>query len=298
MIHGDWLAAFEVFARELNFTHAAARLHLTQPALHAQVAKLGERVGAPLYTRRGRSLELTAAGVRLLAFAREARERESQLMADLRGEHAPAPVTLAAGEGALLYLLGDALRSFAAHGDAPLRVLTRDRAGTLAALRDGSAHLGVTAVDSVPDGLVAERLVDAPQVLMVPARHRLARAARVGLADLAGERMILPPGDAPHRLALARAIASATRSEAAIEPAVEAGGWSLMLHFVRLGLGLAIVNGICTPPRGTRARVLGELPRVRYVLVRRAGAALSAQAEALRAALLGVAHHSGGAARK
>jgi LysR family transcriptional regulator, low CO2-responsive transcriptional regulator len=281
MIHGDWLAAFEVFATELNFTHAAARLHLTQPALHAQVAKLGERVGAPLYQRRGRSLQLTSAGVRLLAFAREAREREASLMAELRGESRPGPVTLAAGEGALLYLLGEALQAFAAHGHAPLRVLTRDRAGTLTTLREGGAHLGVTALDAVPDGFEAEKLADAPQLLVVPTRHRLARGARVTLAQLAGERLILPPGEAPHRQALARALASA--SHASVEPAVEAGGWPLMLHLVRLGLGVAIVNGICAAPRGTVARPLAELPRVRYWLLRRAGAHLPPAAETLAA---------------
>ncbi len=283
MIHGDWLATFLVFAEHLNFTHAAAQLHLTQPALHAQVAKLAERVGAPLYERVGRGLRLTTAGGQLVAFAREAKEREEAFLGELRGETTPRPVTLAAGEGALLYLLGDALRAFAARGPAPLRVLTRDRAGAVAALRDGTAHLAVTALDTAPDGIVVERLADAPQVLVMPARHRLARAARVTLADLGGERLVLPPGDALHRQALARALASAGVST---EPAVEAGGWPLMLHLVRIGLGLAIVNGICEVPRGTVARPLKELPRVRYVLARRAGARLPAAAAALRAAVL------------
>ena len=66
-------------------------------------------------------------------------------------------------------------------------------------------------------------------------------------------------------------------------------GWPLMLHLVRLGLGLAIVNGICTPPRGTVARPLAELPRVRYRLLRRAGARLPAEAEVLAGALTSLA---------
>ncbi len=51
----DWLFSFVAFADRLNFTRAAEELHITQPALHAQIRKLSEDVGTTLYRREGRS---------------------------------------------------------------------------------------------------------------------------------------------------------------------------------------------------------------------------------------------------
>ncbi|HBQ14955.1 MAG TPA: transcriptional regulator, partial [Myxococcales bacterium] len=67
----EWLRAFVVFAEHLNFTRAAEALHLSQPALHVQVKKLGEQLEVTLYERRGRALVLTDEGREVLAFGRE-----------------------------------------------------------------------------------------------------------------------------------------------------------------------------------------------------------------------------------
>ena len=41
-----------------------------------------------------------------------------------------------------------------------------------------------------------------------------------------------------------------------------------MMRFAELGMGLAIVNDFCTPPRGTVRRPLVGLPAVHYQLLR------------------------------
>jgi DNA-binding transcriptional LysR family regulator len=50
--------------------------------------------------------------------------------------------------------------------------------------------------------------------------------------------------------------------------AVEASGWELMMRFAELGMGLAVVNEFCTPPRGTVRRPLVGLPAVHSQLLR------------------------------
>ena len=50
----DALRAFAEFAEDANFSRAAIRLHISQPALHAKVAKLSGAIGRPLYVSRGR----------------------------------------------------------------------------------------------------------------------------------------------------------------------------------------------------------------------------------------------------
>lgn len=283
MLSSEQLASFICFAEHLNFTHAAQALHLSQPALHVQIARLGEATGAPLYRRVGRRLELTAAGEEVLAFARDTRERTAQLIDTLQAGDGQRRVTLAAGEGAYLYLLGPAIRSFARNRRAPLTLLVRDKVGTMAAVRTGEAQLGVAVVDAPPDGLVSEPLACVEQVLVIPARHALARKRRIGLEHLAGERLIVAPEGHIHRTVIAQALRSAGVQWSV---AVEASGWELMLHFASLGVGLAIVNGCCRIPRGLISRPLAALPRIHYHLLSRPGAARTGAAAALRLALL------------
>ncbi len=289
MIDSDALAAFAVFAERLNFTRAAEELAISQPALHVKVGKLGRSLGVPLYRRDGRRLELTVEGREVQAFAREIGERSRAFLDQLHRGRLDQPVLLAAGGGVYLYLLGEAILEFAENGSAPLRLLTRDRDGTVEAIRSGEAHLGVAALEDSPDGVVTERLVDVDMVVAMPRGHRLSRKRRVRLKDLAGERLVVPPPGRPHRTVLERAILSAGVDW---QPGVEATGWELMLHFCRLGLGLAVVNGCCRLPPELVARPLPELPRIPYFLLRRRGTPLSAAAEELAAVIRGLAGES------
>src|SRR5687767_11112697 len=109
MIDSGRLASFRVFAEELSFTRAAARLHISQPALHVQIRKLAESLGVALYRRSGRSLVLTTAGRELLGFARDSERRSETFLASL-GRPTPRSIVLAAGEGTLLFVLGEAIR--------------------------------------------------------------------------------------------------------------------------------------------------------------------------------------------
>jgi DNA-binding transcriptional LysR family regulator len=61
------LAVFETAARHLSFTKAAAERFLTQSAVSRQIAALEDELGATLFRRRHRALELTDEGRQLAA---------------------------------------------------------------------------------------------------------------------------------------------------------------------------------------------------------------------------------------
>jgi DNA-binding transcriptional LysR family regulator len=64
-----WLQSFLAAAEELNFSRAARRLHLAQPALTAHIRQLEEAVGTQLFDRSNRIHGLTPAGKALLGEA-------------------------------------------------------------------------------------------------------------------------------------------------------------------------------------------------------------------------------------
>ena len=86
------LLYFIAVAEEQNIGRAAARLHITQPALTRQIHSLEEEVGVPLFMRTTTGMEITAAGIALLQHARTikaelANAKENAKQADLE-QHA------------------------------------------------------------------------------------------------------------------------------------------------------------------------------------------------------------------
>ncbi|MEZ4294044.1 MAG: LysR family transcriptional regulator [Polyangiaceae bacterium] len=265
-IDSEQLDAFVTFAEHLNFTRAARARGMSQPALHTQIRKLSDSLAVTLYERRGNRLTLTPHGERLLAFGRDARDRSRALLAELSQREVSGPITLCAGEGSYLYLLGPGLRRFVAARSPDLRLLVRDQQGTVAAVRTGEAHLGVASLDKLPPGLEARLLTEVGQALVLPAAHPLASKRTIHLRDLDGARLVVPPEGRPHTATLVQAFRAAG---ARFTPAVEASGWELLVRFAELGLGLAIVNAFVRLPDGLVRRPIPELPSRPYYLLQR-----------------------------
>jgi len=77
------LRYFLAVAEELNFSRAAERLHVAQPALSAQIRAFETLVGCELFQRTTRKVELTPAGEQLLPDAREIVGRADEALARL-----------------------------------------------------------------------------------------------------------------------------------------------------------------------------------------------------------------------
>ncbi|HTN49591.1 MAG TPA: LysR substrate-binding domain-containing protein [Burkholderiaceae bacterium] len=88
------LRGFDAAARHLSFTLAAAELNLTQSSISRQIAALERQIGRPLFERRTRALELTAAGERLFAAVRQAVLAVDRTVDEIRGDGGTPRVTI------------------------------------------------------------------------------------------------------------------------------------------------------------------------------------------------------------
>lgn len=184
------LRYFLVLAEELHFGRAAQRLAITQPPLSLNIQQLEASVGAQLFTRNSRGVQLTAAGQAFVPAARALLDQASQAAREARDVSQGLVGSLQIGfVGTALYRgLPGILKSFgAAHPR--LRLVLREMSSSeqLIDLRHERLDVGFVHTTHVPAGFSQILLSSQPFVACLPAGHALARHKRLPLARLQGE---------------------------------------------------------------------------------------------------------------
>lgn len=191
------LSNFLTLAQVGNMTRCAQRLHLTQPALSAQVKRLEQDLGTPLFHRQGRGLVLTRAGE---VFRRHAADALAALDAGraalgAEGDLSAAAIAIGGGATATTCLLPKLLGRFHRNHpgvrfsirEAPSRVIAE-------AVLAGEIDLGIVTLPlpatAQGGSLEAERWVTDELVLIVPPRHRLSGKRSFRWKDLHNEPLI------------------------------------------------------------------------------------------------------------
>jgi LysR family glycine cleavage system transcriptional activator len=81
----DHLRTFDAVARRLSFSAAADELHLTQSAISRQIKALEQDLGAALFNRGTRRVELSAAGLTLRHTVTQLLDQLDRAVRDIRG---------------------------------------------------------------------------------------------------------------------------------------------------------------------------------------------------------------------
>ncbi|MFI2614613.1 LysR family transcriptional regulator [Streptomyces sp. NPDC018584] len=290
------LQYFLAVVEEANFTRAAARLHLAQPGVSAQVRRLERELGHRLLDRSGRTVTPTEVGRAVLPYARAAlaavegaRATADEYAGLLRGQ-----VTLGLVSGAATHEF-DVVSVVADFHDAhpQVEISLREDASDrmLAALRRGEldiALLGLTASEP-PPGVSLAMVVDEPLVAVVaPGDPLLLPEGRteVPLAGLADRPLISLPRGTGLRGVLDEACA-----EAGFRPriAFEAASPEVLTRLAARGLGVAVLPALpeeMTAGLGLRALPITDpRPRGRIALTWRTDGPPTPAAQALLSTL-------------
>ncbi|MGW6449859.1 LysR family transcriptional regulator [Lentzea sp. NPDC055074] len=183
------LEAFLTLAEELHFGRTAERLRVSTARISQSIRKLERRVGAPLFERTSRRVELTPLGRELHAELRPAWTAITDAVTSAveagRGVADPVRVCFTgAAAGQLLVGAAELYRERHPGGDVQIR--EAQRADPLPWLREGEVDLALTTFPVHEPGVEAGPvLVSEARFLALPVGHRLAGRAELSAEDLA-----------------------------------------------------------------------------------------------------------------
>jgi DNA-binding transcriptional LysR family regulator len=240
------LAVFVAVAEEASFTRAADRLHMVQSAVSASVRGLERELGAALFDRTTRRVELTDTGDALLPEARQvlsavnaAREAVDQVSGGLRG-------TLRLGT-----MQGQAMRPIsvprlvagfrAEHPGVEIHVSHTGGSVAMAEeVRTGRLDLAFLSLpDRRPAGLTLTPISSERMQIACARDHPLAARTEVDLAAVADEPFIEFPEGWGTRMSTDRAFAAAGVPRTIV---YEVNDVASVIEFVSSGLAVALVS--------------------------------------------------------
>lgn len=186
-LHPRKLRYFIAVAEELNFGRAAKRLFIAQQSLSAQIKELEGEVGARLFDRNTRKVELTAAGEVLLAAAMAALDMLDTAVADARRVASGALGTLRLGfvPGSALELTRPILAEFRTRfPDVAVELREFSFRDPSAGLVDGWADAAFVRPPFSAIGVESETLFVEPRVVALADDHPLAGRAALPLDEV------------------------------------------------------------------------------------------------------------------
>jgi DNA-binding transcriptional LysR family regulator len=193
------LRYFLAVAEERNFTRAAERLHIAQPALSRQVRQLEEELGVRLLDRSTHSVEPTEAGLLLMERGAALCEEADRLWRDLKGLAGGEQGTLSVGYSTSTgYETAPELLAALAERHPGITVATRllPTAEIVAGVADGTLDAGLVRCPPPAPELVRTLLRLEQQGVLMAEGHPLASARRVDIAALADETLLVHPREA------------------------------------------------------------------------------------------------------
>lgn len=230
-------------ARHGSFTKAGEELHLAQSAISQHVRRLEQELGVDVFRRSSRSVDLTAEGKLVLAYAQRVLNEVEGMHAELeemtgllRGE-----VRIGGMYPTGVYDLPSLLADFRSqHRGVAIHMLEGTQDELLDMLRSDELDCVFTAVDPdrIGNEFAATLLWEDEYVVAMPLDHPLSAREHVTLEELAGEELIAYRENSALRLRLERKMA-----EQDLEPrnAFVCTEMAAVRTLASKGLGVAVI---------------------------------------------------------
>ncbi len=235
------LKGFVAVAGEGHLTRAADKLHVSQPALSAQIKALEEELGVTLFERGPGGMALTSAGRRLVAFAQGVIAAASAMAHEARtlsGEIAGRIRMGTVAEPEFVKLPALLAVAVERHPLVEIELHHEVTGDAFAKVRDGALDASFYYGDLTHPAVASIPLVGFDFRVVAPAAWRR-RIADADFAALSREPWILTPPISTHR-----ALAERLFREHGVTPAtlIEADNEGVIRSLVVAGLGVALMR--------------------------------------------------------
>ncbi|MGD2206780.1 MAG: LysR family transcriptional regulator [Anaerolineae bacterium] len=240
------LRTLVTIVEEGSLSAAARVMRISQPAVTKQLQRMEADIGLALLVRGPqRQVELTPAGERMLAFARETLSQFNTLREELAmlKKIGRGALTLAASTIPGEHVLPELLASFRKeHPQVEVRMTISDTSDVATKLLKAEADVGVIGSAPKRSGLRLEPLVEDEIVLVVPSDHPFAEREQVELEELSGQPLILREEGSGTRRSVEASLKAAGGSLPVDNVIMILGSTQAVLHAAEQGLGIGFVS--------------------------------------------------------
>ena len=287
----EQLRIFVAVAEREHVTNAAADLRLTQSAVSAAVAALEARYATKLFDRVGRRIVLSEAGAAFLDEARAVLARAAAaeaVLADIGGLKR-GRLALGASQTVANYWLPAFVHRFAsAYPGVAVTVEIANTERVAARVHDGEADIGIVEGEVDDPALAAVTVAEDEMTLVVGRGHPWADGREVRPADLPSTRWVLRELGSGTRSALDAVAATAGKSIADLDVAIEFSSNEAVRAAVEAGAGAAVMSRLVAAPSlasGALIEVAMALPKRRFTALRHKSRYATKAADAFMATL-------------
>ena len=227
---------------ELKTVSAAARaLHLSQPAVTAQIRKLEEDLKTTLFLRSARGMEVTEQGKRFHGYARRIQNLVEEAIRDtLKGKEPSGNLIIGASTTIASYVLPSLLASYAKrYQNVSVNVVVGNTDEILKLVRDGDIPFGLVEGLSKAAQLRLEPFAD--DEIIAAAKPALAQKIRK-LSDLTSVPIIWRESGSGTRAVVERALIRAGLPKRSLSYRFEMGGTEAIKGFVMAGMGIGFFS--------------------------------------------------------
>ncbi len=262
MLNIHELNVFVEAAEVENFSIAAHRLYLSQPAVSLQIRNLEKQLGVDLFRRNGRNVSLSDAGKVLLPMAqdllRQTRHVE-EAMWGLQGL-VIGEVSIACSTAVGKYLLPGVIAGFRRHfTEVQVMVKVVNRRMAADWLIAGRAEIAVVSREMAHRDLELRPLLEDQIILIVPADHPWADGRTIVPTDLLTVPLIMDDAAADSYEVLDEGLAANGMSVADLRPVMTLGSAEAIAMAVEAGIGAAFIPRIVAA-RGLALGCMREVP--------------------------------------
>lgn len=254
----NFLGTFVSVVEEGNFSRAAKRLHLSQPAVSMQMQALAQELGVELFRRRGHRVETTEAGSLLYQRARELLQGWQNTIYQLEGLRQRLQGRLELGASTVPgdFLLPPRLCEFyRLHPDLEIRMTVAPSEEIIAALVAGELDLAVVGYKPEVPGLESTVLFQDELIAVFSPGHSLAHRKTIKAEDLSAQPLLQRTQGSATRQVLEKALLQGGKPPR-LQVVMELGSSRALLEAAARGLGVAVVSKLAAADFIEQGRLL------------------------------------------